>query len=61
MQTWGVGDPADKPTFDGLTSAGKVISLATNSNSAASAAVTADGAVHIWVVHRARSPPFLPR
>jgi hypothetical protein len=47
VDLWGFGPmmPTDEPTFDGLTPAGKAISLSLASNAAA---VTADGAVHAW-------------
>ncbi|RNL62419.1 hypothetical protein EFK50_11635 [Nocardioides marmoriginsengisoli] len=44
IKTWGTV-PDGEPTFDGLTPATKVISLAIGNNSAA---VTADGVVHAW-------------
>ena len=38
--------PAGEPTFDGLSPAGKVVAVSLADNTAA--AVTADGAVHVW-------------
>lgn len=45
ISVWGTALPAQQPAFDGLTPAGRVVDLSLAQHGAA---VTADGAVHVW-------------
>jgi Big-like domain-containing protein len=48
ISIWGPQTPPNAPDFDGLTPAGKVVSLSLSPAGRMAAAVTADGVVHVW-------------